>query len=168
VDLSQVNSLEGVLDSAGKALRELLADADDRIVATRLLFVGASKVHGELQAKTQWIRQKLIQLAAELNADQLWIEKVVIATTSKLDRVAVLSGDGALGGLAKSIMEVRENQGGVRGLDIALSMLKDKLPPEVFVADDGLKIDDENVVARLIYEAKELLVGKLLESEGES
>ena len=62
-------------------------------------------------------------------------------------------------------MEVRENQGGVRGLDIALSMLKDKLPPEVFVAEDGLKIDDEIVVARLIHEAKELLVGKLLESE---
>ncbi len=168
VDLSQVNSLEGVLDSASKALQELLDDADDRIVATRLHFVGASKVHDELQAKTQWLRQKLMQLAAELNADQLWIEKVVIDTTSKLDRVAVLSGDGALGGLAKSIMEVRENQGGVRGLDIALSMFKDRLLPEVFIAEDGLKIDDENVVARLIHEAKELLVGKLLESESES
>ena len=54
-----------------------------------------------------------------------------------------------------------------RGLGIALSMLKNKLLPEVFVVEDGLMIDDENVVTGLIIEAKELVVGKLLESEGE-
>ena len=43
----------------------------------------------------------------------------------------------------------------------------EKLPPEVFLAEDGLKLDDEHVVARLIQEAKELLVGQLLETEGE-
>ena len=56
----------------------------------------------------------------------------------------------------------------IRGLDIALSMLKNKLPPEVFVVEDGLMIDDEDVATRLIHEAKELLVGKLFESESES
>lgn len=168
VDLSQVNTMQGVLDTAGNALRDLLDDAEDRIIATRLRFVGASGVHAELQGKTQWLRQKLLQLAVELNADHIWIEKVVMATTNKMDRGAVLAGDGALGGLAKSIMEVREDQGSVRGLDVALAMLKDKLPPEVFVAEEGLKLDDEEVVARLIHEGKELLVGKLLETEGES
>jgi hypothetical protein len=38
----------------------------------------------------------------------------------------------------------------------------------VFLAEDGLRLDDQEVVARLMQEAKELLVGKLLETGGES
>lgn len=167
VDLDHVDNLQEVLDSASKALREALEDADDRIVAIRVHFVGATAMHAELQGKTQWLRQKLLQLAAELNSERLWIEKVVMATTSKLDRVAVLEGDGVLGSLARSIMEVGEDQKSVRGLDGVLATFREKLPPEVFLAEDGLRLDDEVVVARLIHEAKELLVGHLLETEDE-
>ena len=168
VDLGKVNSMQGVLDSASKALSEVLDDAEDHIVATRMRFVGASPVHAELQGKTQWLRQKLLELAAELHGDRLWIEKVVLATTSKLDRGAVLAGDGPLGGLARSILDVREEPSAVRGLDAALAAFREKLPPEVFLAEDGLRLDDQGVVARLIQEAKELLLGKLLEAGGES
>lgn len=168
VDLGKVNSMQGVLDSASKALSAVLANAEDRIVATRMRFVGASPVHADIQSKTQWLRQKLLELAAELNGEGLWIEKVVIATTSKLDRGAVLTGDGALAGLARSILEVREEPGAVRGLDAALATFREKLPPEMFVAEDGLRLEDQEVVARLIQEAKELLVGKLLETGGAS
>jgi DNA repair exonuclease SbcCD nuclease subunit len=168
VDLGKVNSMQGVLDSASKALREVFDDAEARIVATRIRFVGASSVHAVLQGKTQWLRQKLLELAAELHGEGLWIEKVVIATTSKLDRGAVLAGEGALGGLARSILDVREEPSAVRGLDAAMAAFREKLPPEVFLAEDGLRLDDQEVVARLIQEAKELLLGKLLESGGES
>jgi DNA repair exonuclease SbcCD nuclease subunit len=168
VDLGKINSMQGVLDSASKALSEVLDDAEDRIVATRMRFVGASPVHAELRGKTQWLRQKLLELAAELHGEGLWIEKVVMATTSKLDRGAVLAGDGALGGLARSILEVEEKPSAVRGLDAALAAFREKLPPEVFLAEDGLRLDDQEVVVRLIQEAKELLVGKLLETGGES
>ena len=98
----------------------------------------------------------------------LWIEKVVMATTGKLDRRTVLAGDGALSGLARSILEVREKPSAVRGLDAALAAFREKLPSEVFLSDEGLRLDDQEVVARLIREAKELLLGKLLEAGGES
>lgn len=166
-ELSKVSTMQGVLDCASKALSEVLDDAGDRIVATRVRFVGASPVHAELQGKTRWLRQKLLELAAELAGEGLWIEKVVVATTAKLDRGAVLAGDGALGGLARSILEVREEPSAVRGFDAALAAFRQKLPPEVFLAEDGLRLDDQEVVARLIREAKELLLGKLLETGGE-
>jgi hypothetical protein len=44
----------------------------------------------------------------------------------------------------------------------------EKLPAEVSLADDGLRLEDPEFVARLIREAKELLIGKLLEAGGES
>jgi len=168
VDLGNVSSMQGVLDSASKALREVLDGAEDRIVATRIRFVGASPVHAELQGKTQWLRQKLMELAAEQHGDGLWIEKVVMATNGRLDRRAMLAGDGALGGLARSILEVKDEPGAVRGLDAALAAFREKLPAEVFLAEDGLRFYDQEVVARLIQEAKELLLGKLLETGGES
>ena len=167
VDLAKASSMQDVLNSASKALTDIVDGVDDRIVATQMRFVGASTVHGVLQGKTQWLRQKLLELAAELHGDNLWIEKVVIATTSKLDRGVVLAGDGALSGLARSILEVREAPSAVRGLDAALAVFREKLPPEVFLAEDGLRLDDQEVVARLIREAKELLLGKLLETGGE-
>lgn len=168
VDLGKVSGMQGVLDSASKALTEILDGVEDRIVAIRVRFVGASPVHAELQGKTLWLRQKLMELAAELHGEDLWIEKVVMATTSKMDRGDVLAGDGALGGLARSILEVKEELSAVRGLDTALAALREKLPAEVFLAEDGLKLDDKEVVARLIQESKELLLGKLLETGGES
>lgn len=167
VDLGKVNSMQGVLDNASKAMREVLDDAEDRIVATRIRFVGASPVHAELQGKTQWLRHKLLELAAEQFGEGLWIEKVVMATTSKLDRGAVLAGDGALGGLARSILEVRDEPSAVRGLDAVMAAFREKLPAEVFLAEDGLRLDDQEVVAKLIQEAKELLLGKLMETGGD-
>lgn len=168
VDLGKVDSMQGVLDSACTALREILDDAEDRIVATRLRFVGASPIHAVLQGKTQWLRHRLLELAAELHGESLWIEKVAVATTSKLDRETVLAGDGALSGLARSILEVKEEPSAVRGLDAALATLRGKLPAEAFLAEEGLRLDDPEVVAMLIREAKELLVGKLMETGGES
>ncbi|MBI1948219.1 MAG: DNA repair exonuclease [Deltaproteobacteria bacterium] len=168
VDLGKANGMRDVLDSARSALRGILDDVGDRIVATRVHLVGASPVHAELQGKTQWLRQKLLELAAELHGEDLWIEKVVIGTTSKLDRGAALAGDGALAGLAKSVLKVREEPSAVRGLDDALAAFKEKLPAEVLLAEDGLRLDDPEVVARLIQEAKELLLGKLVEAGGES
>ncbi len=168
VDLGKVNSMQGVLDSASRALSKVLDGAEDRIVATRMRFVGCSPLHAELQGKTQWLWHKLLELAAEQCGDDLWIEKVVVATTSKLDRRAVLAGDGALGGLARSILEVGEEPSAVRGLDAAIAAFREKLPPEIFLTEDGLRLDDQEVVARLIREAKELLLGKLLATGGES
>jgi DNA repair exonuclease SbcCD nuclease subunit len=168
VDLSNVDNLQGVLDSTDRALKDIVVDADGRDVATRMRFVGASPVHSELQGKSLWLRQKVLTLGAERYGDCLWIEKVVLATTSKLDREELLSGDGALGGLARSILDIPDDPKTVRGLDTALSALMEKLPAEVSLADDGLRLEDPEFVARLIREAKELLIGKLLEAGGES
>lgn len=168
VDLGKVDSMQGVLDSASRALGEVVDGAEARIVATRMRFVGASPVHAEITGKKEWLRHKLAERAAELHGEGLWIEKVVIATTGKLDREAVLAGDGALGGLARSILEIGEGPGAVRGLDAALAAFKDKLPPEVLLAEDGLRLDDRDVMGRLIQEAKELLLCKLLEAGDES
>jgi hypothetical protein len=168
VDLSNVDNLQGVLDSTDRALKDVVHDAGCPVVATRIRFVGASPVHSELQGKSLWLRQKVLTLGAERHGDCLWIEKVVLATTSKLDREELLSGDGALGGLARSILEIPDDPTTVRGLDAALSALMEKLPAEVSLADDGLRLEDPEFVARLIREARDLLIGKLLEAGGES
>ena len=168
VDLSNVDNLQGVLDSTDRALRDIVVNADGRDVATRIRFVGASPLHSELQGKCLWLRQKAMTLGAERYGDCLWIEKVVLATTSKLDREVLLSGDGALGGLARCILEIPDDPTTVRGLDAALSAFMEKLPAEVSLADDGLRLEEPEFIVRLMREAKELLIGKLLEAGGES
>ena len=101
-----------------------------------------------------------MEVAVEVNSDHIWIEKMVIATTSKLNRAQCLRE------MEPQVDEPRaswkcEMIRAIQRLDITLSMLENKLPPEVFVVEDGLRIDDGDVVTRLIHDAKELLCGKL-------
>ena len=167
VDLSGVDSLQGALEQTERALARILSDADDRDVAARIRFVGATPLHSELRSRTPWLRQQILTRAAEHHGERLWIEKVLVATSSRVERADLLTADDALGKLARSILEVREEPGAVRGLAAALAALHDKLPAEVSREDDGLRLDDPDTLARLIREAKDLLLGRLLETGAE-
>lgn len=168
VELGEVDSLEGLLKACRETLSAALDEADGRALAARIRLIGSTVVHPELLARAHWIRQRLVELAAGLGGDELWLEKVKIETSPKLDREELLAGDSALGRLARAVVEVPEDASELPGLEKVLEKLKAKLPREVLAAgDDGLDLADGAVLARLIREAKELLLGKLLEAGGE-
>ena len=106
LDLGAVDGLQQVLDRCELALEALLNAAEGRPLATRLRLQGASPVHEELQSRSHWLRQAILRLAAERFGEALWIEKLVLETSSRLDREALLATEGALGSLARGILEI--------------------------------------------------------------
>lgn len=168
VDLAGVDTLEGMLDASREALAKAIDEAEGRILATRLRLVGSTALHPVLHAQAYTLQQSVAKVAAEVGGEDVWLEKVELATTPGRDREVLLAGESVLGTLARDVLEAPDTVDSVPGLDGILAELRKKVPPEVFLEDHGLDLDDPSVQEKLIREGKELLIEELLEVGGEA
>jgi exonuclease SbcD len=151
-----------VLDRVGKALERELAAADGRPLAARLVIEGACPAHEELVgASERWI-QECRGLAAGFGEGKLWIEKVRFETRRSGDLRSPFDGDDALGGLLRSLRDLREGQGSLEPLPPELADLKRKLPVELFADGDALDPTDPGQLRDLLPEVEDLLLARLL------
>ena len=166
VDLEEVEQISEVLDRARQNMLEKHSAAEGRPVALRLRFHGACAVSSELTAYPDRLENQLRALAAEIAGEDLWVEKVQVATSGKLDLDAVLAGDSMLSALLRDVLDRSRGPGGVEGLDAVIAELRQKLPAEAVGPQTGLDLDSADVVARLVGQARQMLVGRLLAEGG--
>jgi len=162
VDITDAAEIREVLDRTRKAIENERFSADGRPVAMRIRFEGATPISNELSAYPERFEQQIRALGAEIAGDDLWIERVENATIGKQDLESVLSDDTAFGELLKDILATPENPDEISGLNDVISDLRKKLPSEVFGVDSVLNIDENQVIERLVEEAKHMLTGRLL------
>ena len=162
VDLSDVAEMRDVLECTRKAIETELTSADGRPVAMRIRFEGATKISDKLAAYPERFKQQIKALGAEIAGDNLWIERVENAVVGKLDLDATLSNDSAFGKLLKEILATSRNPEEILGLNDVIANLRQKIPSEAFNADSGLNLDENQTVERLVEEAKQMLIGRLL------
>jgi exonuclease SbcD len=167
VDIAGAGAMREVLEDARRAIEKELDTAEGRPVAMRIRFAGSTVLSGELAAYPERFEQQIRALAAEVAGDELWIERVENATSGKIDLDAALSGENAFGKLLAEISAMPLDSGGVAGLADVLADLRQKFPAEAFGAGSGLDLDEARTIERLIDEAKQLLIGRLL-SAGDS
>ena len=90
IDAGEAHSLQDVVLLARDRLETLLRDdADGRPLAVRVIFTGRSRAHGELFGLEAQMRQEILAVANALGDNALWIEKVILSTTPKLDAAAI-------------------------------------------------------------------------------
>ncbi|MFO8089272.1 MAG: DNA repair exonuclease [Desulfatiglandaceae bacterium] len=162
VDLTDVSDMTEVLDLARISISDERASADGRPIAMRIRFQGATSISNELYAYPVRFEQRIKALGAETVGDDLWIEKIQIGTVSKLDLKAMLADGGAFGKLLEDILATPGNPDGIAGLEDVLSEIKQRIPIEAFWNDSSLNLDESQTIERLVDEAKQLLLGRLL------
>ena len=115
IDAGPANSLQDVVRLARDRLETLLREgADGRPLATRVIFTGRSRVHGELFGLETQLRQEILAVSNALGDNNLWIEKVILDTTSELDAAAIDARSDAIADLqsilakAGSAPEIRQ------------------------------------------------------------
>ena len=116
----------------------------------------------ELAAYPERLEQRIKALGAEIAGNDLWIERVEIAAASKLDLNAMLASDSALGKLLEGILAKQTNPDEIDGLEDVIAGLRQKIPSEAFSEDSFLNLDEIQTIERLVGEAKQMLVGRLL------
>jgi exonuclease SbcD len=162
VDITDAAEIREVLDRTRKAIENERFSADGRPVAMRIRFEGATPISNELSAYPERFEQQIRALGAEITDDDLWIERVENATVGKQDLESMLSDDTAFGELLKDILATPENPDEISGLNDVISDLRKKLPSEVFGVESVLNIDENQIIVRLVEEAKHMLTGRLL------
>ncbi len=166
VDLTDVAEMREVLECARKTIESEQISADGRPMAMRIRFEGATAISDETAAYPERFEQQIKALGAEIAGDDLWIERVENATVSKLDLESTMSDNSAFGKLLKDILATPDNPDEMDGLKDVIADLRQKIPSEAFGADSVLNLDENHTVARLVEEAKHMLVGRLLTMGG--
>ena len=166
IDLSNANEMREVLERTRKSIENERASAEGRPIAMRIRFEGATSISDEIAAFPERFEQQIKALGAEVAGDGLWVERVENTAVGKLDLESTLSGESAFGKLLKDILATPHNPDEISGLKDVIADLRQKIPSEAFGADSVLNLDENQTVERLVEEAKNMLVGRLLSVEG--
>jgi len=166
VDLTDASEMREVLEHTRISISNERTSAEGRPIAMRIRFEGAAPISNELAAHPERFEQQIKALGAEIAGDDLWIERVEIATVSKLDLNAMLANDSAFGKLLEGILATPANPDEIGGLEDVIAGLRQKIPSEAFGDDSFLNLDEIQTVERLVDEAKQMLVGRLLSIGG--
>lgn len=171
VELADAQDLREVHARVQEVLNRELAAADGRPLALRLHLRGVTPLADELAARPEVLEHGLRSLAAELAGDALWLEHVENHTTRRVGLDAggldaALAEDSPLAGLILEIAALPGTLDGISGLGELFGDLLEKLPAEALDSGTGLDLRDPATCARLVEEAKHLLIGRLLSSGG--
>ena len=128
VDFTGVEDESEGLRRVREAMGNAVAAAEGRLVAARLVVVGATVLHGSLHRDTQRWRAEILATAQDQGADALWIEQIKIATAPVYD-IAQLAGRDALTKLVVGSLE--EATSNLPAPPAEIQEMLSVLPPEI-------------------------------------
>ena len=166
IDLKDSSEIHEVLERTRKSIENERKSADGLPMAMRIRFEGATSISNELAAYPERIEQQVKALGAEIAGDELWIERVENKTVGKLDLESMLSDDNTFGTLLKEILAISDNPDEIKGLVEVIADLRQKIPSEAFGANSVMDLDENKTIERLVDEAKQMLIGRLLTGGG--
>lgn len=154
VDVSNVTHLSDAIEAAAGEMAKLRDKVGDRVLATRVRFVGAAAVHGSLYKERGRLLNEL--RAHAVDQGEIYMERVEIATSGQLAAQALALRRDALGALFRDIDVLQSDPEAKAEFWDALvrpfsALSADLLKEEHFDPDEILR------------EARGLLEGELLE-----
>lgn len=167
VALDEARSVEEAIQAVHRAMATARQEAGGRPVAMRVVLEGACPVASALRAFPAKLEQQVRAVAADISAEELWVEKIIVSVTQRLDREDVLASDSSLARLLRDIHGLPDQMDAVEGFKETLDKLLMQLPAEALDGQAGLDLRDPAVLGELVAEAKEMLIGRLLERGGE-
>ena len=85
VDVAGLTTADEALERLGQALSGIVQAAETRLVAVRIVFTGATGLHGSWHRQEDHWAAQCMAKALEISPDELWIEQVKLATRPLVD-----------------------------------------------------------------------------------
>jgi DNA repair exonuclease SbcCD nuclease subunit len=163
IDAGGCATADEVYERLRNRFEEVIAHTKERITAVRLLITGLTDIHAELNRDPEQVRSEVISLANECGGGLLWIERVRVATSPRLDRAALLKRDDPFGEVLRILDSMRADASSLSQLD-AVEELRKKLPSEIGEGSDPIATDTA-ALAIALDEAEGLLLARLAATE---
>jgi len=165
VDVSEAADGHEAVELVHAALGRQAAQAGGRLLAARVVLQGRSPAHPEIAGDPERFSAQLRAAALDVSGGEVWLEKVLIATSGALDAAALGARSDALGQLAGSLSSLLDDRDALLELPGVLADLRSKLPREAFDGPDGVPFDNAEFMRGLASEVRELLLSRLLGGE---
>lgn len=160
VDVTDAADLADVLDLVADALGRAAADAEGRLLASRVVIAGTTDLHGQLHVE----RERLVAdvRSRAFAAGGVWVEKVQVETRRSVDLAQLRSRDDAIGELLGAIEALRHDPDQlVARYAATFDKLRTKLP--VSVREGGVDPHRPAVLLRSLDDAEARIAGLLTE-----
>lgn len=158
IDAASCENADDVYDNLRGRLEETLLQAKERISAVRLLISGQTEAHAELNRDPDEVRNAVISIANEWTG-LLWIERVRVATSPRIDRAALLRRDDPVGEVLRILDGLRADPTSIAALG-SVEDLRKKLPSEISESAEPIALDAATLGLAL-EEAEGLLLARL-------
>ena len=161
VDLTGAADEAAVLDEVRRALAAASAAAGERALAARVALVGACPAHRGLMQDGSALRGKIIGAGLEVaSAEQLWLERIDLATTPVIDRMALRGEPGVQGELVRAL----DDEAGLAEAAAAMlaPLLRDGIPQAMDQDSLVARTASGQLPAELVERARSLLLSGLV------
>jgi DNA repair exonuclease SbcCD nuclease subunit len=165
VDVAGVVTTDDLLDRVSRALASEAEGTDGRPLAARVEVTGPAHCHNEIAAQSDRWTQEVRALAATLPAVDVWIEKVLFATTRTVDLAAFATRDDAIGSFLRELASATDSPDEKAALRDALAEVRSALPPELLVGTDAVDPHDPMLLDHLIAEAQDMVLARITRQE---
>ena len=161
VDLTHKPLETDLVESLRASLTEAGRDADARPTAIRLVLTGASSLFDLIESRPKRLMQTVLEIAAEIAGDDIWIEKIQNDVRAPLAPSRSLPGDAAaeLVQIMEEIANDPERIGPL--LQKELEPLRAKMPEELKEMDALRILRDPGSIRNVLSRLKPRLAARL-------
>jgi len=132
VDVETCTQTVDVVDRVRTAVEDAVTrDSDGRLLACRIELTGQTEVHDGLLVSTDHLLAEARAAALALGEEAAWVERVVIATTPKIDPATLRAREDALGELQRMLKDATADASLLEQLGADLGELVRKMPHEI-------------------------------------
>lgn len=160
VDVTLAETGHVVAECVGQRLQQLCQLCDGRPLAVRIELQGQTAAHQSLVAESSRWQSEIENQALQLGDGRVWIERI-IRRTAQPQLGPDDQSDGPVAELAQYLLELRNDQDGLRELVRDLEALQQRLPTELTQGPGARRWDDPGRVQELLDDARQILTYRL-------
>ena len=165
IDAFAAESGYDLVDLAVERMETRLEENPGLILVLRIRAAGPCAAHDEIASDPERWTNEIRAAAVDRAGEGLWIEKVEVLTRPISQDEAMEQAGGPIAELTRDFQAICNSPEAMQNLGTVLDDLRNKLPRELAAGGDGVALDDQAWLSRVLAQVEPLLLRRLMEKE---
>lgn len=153
-----------VVDAVTDAVLKEAGKGGDEVIAVRIIVEGRCGAHSQLLSDTEKWESEIRSSVATATGEKAWVEKIRFETESEDVPIQERGAGDVLGDLVRYVDSLSANDEFRKTLEEEVKVLREKLPPDLFLGEGAVEQGSPESLARLIADVKGVLIPRLIAS----
>jgi DNA repair exonuclease len=167
IPVSSVENSEEILGLLKGVLDKVVMENPERILAVRIIVMGATKAHYEIHRDTDNFVNECRAQALSSFSEKIWIEKVKIETSPQVETDSNFDGQDLIREILKRIEDISSDDDELDKIIKQLAEFKRKLPLDISQGDEPLDLANPLTIKEMLKYSGDLICSKFMERDQE-